>query len=159
MKKYYLIGLIIAILIIIILLFIKFRKRPVEISSIKYFHFSYDKGYMMNANIIYEVNYNDNKYLVKIKPYMVSDEDALEKEISSDEVKKIEDILVKYNVNKWDGFQRVDKNVLDGNSFSLSVGFMDENSIHASGYMMYPKGYGDVRGALDEFFMNIYDNR
>lgn len=112
---------------------------------------------MVNANIMYEINYENDRYFVKVKPYGISLDDALEMEIGSDEVKKVEDILVEYKVSEWDGFQKSDMNVLDGNSFSLSVNFINDESIHASGYMRYPKGYREVCSAFDEFFMNIYN--
>ncbi len=156
--KYVIIGVI--VIVIGIFCFIKFsRKNYVDFSEseIKSFHLSYSNGYMMNANIIYEFKLEDDRYIASIKPYLVADENTLIIDIDQDIVEKIVDILKKYEVNKWDGFDKVDKDVLDGDSFSLSVWFKDDKSIHASGYMMWPENYRNVRDEISDIFMEIYN--
>ena len=157
--KYLIIGIIIVIAVSI-LCFIKFcGKNYVDFNEreIKSFHLSYSNGYMMYANIVYEFKLENNKYMANIKPYLVADEEMLTIEIKKTIVDKIIDILKKYEVNKWDGFNKVDKNVLDGDSFSLSIWFQDDKSIYASGYMMWPKNYQNVRDEISDIFMEIYN--
>jgi hypothetical protein len=114
----------------------------------------------MNANIKYDFKYDDktNKYMVEIKPYLVADEDKLVTEVDEKFKDKLKEILIKYDVAKWDGFSKSDKNVLDGDDFSFGAWFKDKTSIHASGYMMWPSNYSNVRGELDSIFMEIYTN-
>ena len=60
-------------------------------------------------------------------------------------------ILKKYGVGSWNGFNKRNKHVLDGNSFSLSV-CMGEEEIDASGYMRWPKNYADFTNAVRQLF-------
>lgn len=161
MKKIHLIILIVFIIIIIIgvILMLKKTKKPIEISNIKYMHFGYSTGTMVNSYVYYDIDYENNAYYATIKPNNIADEDKLKIEISTEIVDKIESIFKKYEVQKWDGFNKSDQNVLDGNSFSLSIGFMNKERISASGYMMYPKNYREVANELDEIFMNIYNSK
>lgn len=127
-----------------------------KISEIKSFHFGYSVNMMMNGNVIYDVILEDGKYKATIKPYMVSSEDALVIDLTDEQVEKLKNILIDKKVSKWNGFNKSDKNVLDGNSFSFSVYFVNGEDISAHGYMVWPSNYGEVRGALDEFFGEIY---
>ena len=158
LKKIYLL-IIILIALVVIFFIVRYKKRVVNISQIKYFHFGYSTGNMMYANVTYDLSLKDDGYVVVIKPSGISEEDAYEVSISNSDVKKIEDILKKYEVGKWNEFHKSDSNVLDGNSFSLSIGFVNDDYISASGYMKWPKNYKDVRGELDSFFMNFYNEK
>lgn len=158
MKKIYVFVVVVLLLCILILLIInKSKKSIVKIGDIKYFSFGYTTGTAYEANVLYEIVCKDDEYTVNIKPSGVSENDMFVKKIDLSFVKKIEDILNKYNVSRWNGFSKSDKNVLDGNSFSLSVIFQNDEKISASGYMMYPDNYGDVSGELDKLFMDIYN--
>lgn len=155
MKKIFLISII--IIVIIIIIFIIKRKKEVEISKIKYFNFGYSTGNMANAYVSYNIELKDKKYLVSIKPTGITEEETLKKEISPKEINKIEKILKENKIGNWNGFQKTDKNVLDGNSFSLSIRFTNNDSITASGYMKYPANYKKVKDELDKIFMDIYN--
>lgn len=131
----------------------------VEIKDVNIFHLSYSNGYMMNANIIYRFDYDKDtgKYMITVKPYLVAEEDQVVVEAPEGFREKIKDILIKYNVNKWNGFKKVDKNVLDGDSFSLFVRMEDDSEIEASGYMKWPDNYRNVIGEYDSLFIEIYN--
>lgn len=133
--------------------------KKIEIGELTSLYFSYSNGYMMNANIWYEFKYDDNsdRYMVMIKPYLIEDENRLEVEVDESFKDKLKEILVKYEVFKWEGFSKSDHNVLDGDSFSFNAWFKDKTSIHASGYMMWPENYRNVRDELDKLFMEIYN--
>lgn len=129
-----------------------------EIKDIKSFNFSYDKGYAMNANILYMISIEDGKYIARIKQYGIAEEDAKDIVLSDEKMQEIVDILNKYKVSKWDGFRKTDKNVLDGDSFYLSIGYGEDKSISASGYMKWPDNYDEVRDELDQFFEGLLED-
>ena len=133
--------------------------KTIENGDLKSLYLSYSKGYMMNANIRYDFNFDKetNKYYVEIKPYLIAEEDKLKIEVDDSFKDKLSDILIKYNVDKWDGFNKSDQNVLDGDGFSFSARFQDDTSVSASGYMMWPDNYRNVRDELDSLFMDIYN--
>ena len=143
-------------IIIITYILLKIKKKPVEIEYIKYMHFGYSTGTMINANVSYNLTFKDGKYLVQIKPNGKTEEETKEKEITKKEVKKIENILKQYEVYKWDGFNKSDQNVLDGNSFDISIILKNGETIRAYGYMKYPNNYREVKNELDNIFMEIY---
>lgn len=157
MKTKYII-LIIALLVIALSCFLIFRKR-VEITSINSFYLTYTKGYAMNSYVRYELRYDEKeeKWIATIKPYGIEEEKKKEVIVEEEVSKTLEKILKEYHVEKWDGFEKRDKNVLDGDSFSLSVRMENDNDISASGYMMWPKNYRDVVNKVDEIFMKIYN--
>ena len=132
-----------------------YNVEKINIEDLEYFYFSYSNGYEINSNIIYEINKKDNKYIASIKPYGISSDDKKEVEINKDILDQINDILNEYNVILWDGFHENDKDVLDGDSFSFNLKTKKDN-ISASGYMMWPNNYRNVREKLDEIFNNLY---
>lgn len=148
--KYKIYLLLIIVIVVLLIIFIPdlFYKN---ITNIKIFRFSYTTGYAMNSDTKYEVTCADKCY-VSIKLY--GESDSTESEITSENVLKLQNILNKYKVSKWNGFQKVDKKVLDGNSFSLSIS-SDTANVTASGYMKYPSNYKKCRTELDEFFSNL----
>ncbi len=158
-KEYIIVGVIV---VAIIGLFIFLRKKEalkVEIKDVISLHFSYTKGYMMNANIDYEFYYDKetSKYMVSVKPHLIAEEDKVIKEAPEGFRDKIKEILIKYDVNKWNGFKKYAKDVLDGDNFYFHVRMEDEQEIEADGYMMWPDNYRLVRDEFDKLFMEIYN--
>ena len=160
MKVKYIILIVFVIILSIFIIYFITRKEKIEITNIHAFHLSYTKGYSINASINYELDYNKDsgKYFVNIKPYDVSDDDKLEMDVDIDIKEKLENILKKYHVEKWNGFKKYDNNVLDGDSFHLYIKMDDEKTIEADGYMKWPENYSSVIRELDELFMKIYND-
>lgn len=136
-----------------------FNKKEVEIIDLKYMHLGYSTGTMVNSNVRYNLELKDGKYMAEIKPNSMADEDTMTVEMKKEDVQKIKDILKKYHVGRWNGFNKSDQNVLDGDSFSFSIRFVDDTSISASGYMMWPNNYGEVEKALTEIFMSYWNKK
>ena len=158
MKKFGIICLIIISTIIICAC----NKEEIEenkmiIENTTYFRFSYSVGYYMNASYEYELELKDGKYIMSYKPDGISEEDKSIKEVNKDIVLEIEKILTKHDIYKWDGFDKVDKDVLDGNSFSLSYRKEDNETISASGYMMYPDGYREFRDEIHNYYVKLFE--
>ena len=151
--------IIVFILVLIggISMFIFKNNNKVKITDIKYLSFYYTQGNVMNSNVKYTLTYENNKYIAEIKPNFKSEEEIKKVEIKKNDIEKIIETLKKYNVNKWNGFNKSDKYVLDGDSFSLYITFLDNTKLSASGYMMYPKNYNEVKNVLDEIFLSYYN--
>ena len=149
--------IIILVLIGGISMFILKKNNKVKITDIKYLSFYYTQGNMMNSNVKYTLTYENDKYIAEIKPNFKSEEEMKKVEIKKNDIEKIIETLKKYNVNKWNGFNKSDKYVLDGDSFSLYITFLDNTKLIASGYMMYPKNYNEVQNVLDKIFLSYYN--
>lgn len=151
MKKFFIIGGVVLFILIIILVLVILLSKEKKIEDMKYLRFSYSTGYHMYAYVIYEIELKDGKYIASIKPTDIPDEEAKEVELSKEEIQEIENKLNEYHVSRWDGFNKIDKNVLDGNSFSLTIRYKND-SIGAHGYMKWPYNYREVRAYLDSLF-------
>ena len=130
-------------------------KEKIEIKDLKRITFSYSTGNEIYSNVRYSLECNES-CKVTIKPSGISDDDKYETEVDSNFVKKVEDILNKYNVASWNGFNKSNQNVLDGDSFSIHIDYGNNGYISASGYMMWPDNYSDVRSELNTVFMELY---
>ena len=71
------------------------------------------------------------------------------------DLERIEKVLKDNHVEKWNGFNKNDKNVLDGDSFSMSITTREGEEIDAHGYMKWPTNYGEVKTELDKIFEDI----
>ena len=58
---------------------------------------------------------------------------------------------------EWNGYHKIDRDVLDGASFSLSVEFEDGGVIDASGSNCFPRGYGEKASAIRDFFEKLME--
>ena len=134
-------------------------RKVKKIDSITQLRFSYSSGYMMNSDTAYEITKNGSKYYANIKPYLVPSDEAFEVELDEKVINEIIEVLNKYEVSKWDGFSKSDKYVLDGDSFSFSIHMDNGSDIYASGYMMWPKNYGEVKSELNRILGPLYPTK
>ena len=158
MKKYLVLFIILLVIIVVACICIFSEKKGAISTNLEYMRFSYTTGSMMDANVRYEINYKDGKYIATIKPNLVSEENKKEIEISKDTLKKIVKILNKNDVSSWDGFNSADQRVLDGDSFSFNLKTLDGKTISALAYMKWPKNYNNVSSDLNVIFMDLYNS-
>ena len=57
----------------------------------------------------------------------------------------------------WNGYHKIDRDVLDGASFSLRVEFEDGGVIDASGSNCFPRGYSEKTSAIRDFFEKLME--
>lgn len=72
-------------------------------------------------------------------------------------LEQLGEIAGKYRLDRWDGFDKKNKHVMDGNNFSLSVTLADGKTISAHGSNSFPDGYGDAKQEICELFENLID--
>lgn len=167
MKKILVSGLcILGVLIIMasIFYFISDRQRNISIQDITYFSFTYTCGNAINANVEYmlkpeEENGKEGKYTVWIKPNGIADEDKKVFTVDGSFVSRLEKFLEDNRVGRWNGFKKVDKNVLDGNQFELNIYLEDGTSVNASGYMRWPKNYAAVKEGVENIFLSLMEEQ
>jgi hypothetical protein len=158
LKSIYIIVPFVVILILIFVLIFVFamHKKEAIMTDIKSLNYSYSQGYAMNAYVRYELECKE-KCILKYKPLYVPEEDFKKVEVNEEVVKELESILNKYEVYKWDGFNKSNKNVLDGDDFHFSVNLKDGTSISASGYMSWPKNYREVSDEISTLFNKLFE--
>ena len=154
-KKGYIRYLYIGVLIIMVSMLTGCFKKKIIINDLKSFHYSYSVGYYMYANVSYDITIKDDKYLVKIKDAGMPEEEAREYILNKEKIKELEEIINDNKVYRWNGFDKSDSSVMDGNSFSISIWDKNGDNISAHGYMMYPKNYGEITDKIESWFSKI----
>ena len=72
-------------------------------------------------------------------------------------LEQLGEIAGKYRLDKWDGFDKDNKRVTDGNNFSLSITLADGKTISAHGSNRFPDGYDDAKQEICELFEDLID--
>lgn len=157
-KRVIILVLIIMVMCIIGGLITILKREPKEISNLKSFEYAYSAGMTVNGYSRYKVDCSD-KCIAIIKPVNLAEEEAKEIKLSKKQISKLEKILKKYEVNKWDGFNKSDPNVLDGSSFGISIVMQNGDTISAHGYMKWPKNFSEVSKELDKMFEGLYNSK
>ena len=116
------------------------------------FHFSYSTGNMMNASVSYDLSFENGVYTATVKPNLVPEEEAVVCVVEESFVQELEAFLQEMRVERWNGFRRVNKRVLDGQSFRFSYRTREGKNVSASGYMSWPRKYKEVKSGIESIF-------
>jgi hypothetical protein len=151
-KKNILIVSIVILLLIVGGIFISRNKpddtSPNNITSLKYSFGSFTGGYYD-----YEIYQDNNQYIFVATGGNGVDLDINET-IDQSVLDDIQEIIQRYKVKKWNGFNKSDDDILDGHSFSLFIGYGDYE-IKAEGYMKYPRKYMDFQNEMQAYFDSL----
>ena len=79
--------------------------------------------------------------------------------LEEDYMSMLSQLATEQRMDKWDGFDKINKRVLDGESFSLEIVLADGRIINASGSNAYPKNYNmsEVEALIDELARTYSD--
>ena len=116
-------------------------------------------GMMINDGYSYSAKITPEGVMIRIRTQGVSEADALEFITDESFYDKLYEIMDKYNIRSWDGFQKHNPGVYDGTSFSLSAYLRDGAHVSAGGYMMWPEGYGAFSREVIDLFTQCAGNR
>ena len=86
--------------------------------------------------------HNDDRYVLPLTDEDMASFSALVQELG---------------LTEWNGYHKIDRDVLDGASFSLSVEFEDGGVIDASGSNCFPRGYSEKTSAIKDFFEKLME--
>ncbi|MBE6016532.1 MAG: hypothetical protein E7233_02830 [Lachnospiraceae bacterium] len=126
----------------------------VKVSGITSFSYRFTTGNMVNADVFYGLEYKNGNYTATVKPNGEPEQNAKKIKVDKSFEENLRAILEKYKVSKWNGFNKTNKMVLDGNSFYLDI-YMEEGDISAHGYMSWPNGYADFKDEVTVLFESI----
>ncbi|MCQ2136457.1 MAG: hypothetical protein MJY67_06025 [Bacteroidales bacterium] len=79
-------------------------------------------------------------------------DESYTEEIPDSVAAKVKEMIANSEVLKWDGFDGVNRHVLDGGGFSFAATWSDGTSVTAHGSNKYPEGYGYVADIMHELF-------
>ena len=126
--------------------------RQTHITSLS---FHCDMGNALYSSIDYSFTNKNGECFVSIvqegtdpdRPFVTAVDPSLEQQLLS--------VLTGYRVGRWNGFNKFDRRILDGRSFTLNVRFPDGKTVSAHGYMRWPKNYFAVRDELKAIFTRL----
>ena len=158
-NKIVLISIIIILLLLVFLVIYIFNNKDViKIKNLKSMNFFYTSGYAFNADFRYEYENKNGKHFLSYKPYGKSEEEKTTIEVDDSILLELESILNKYDIYKWNDFNKSNNDVLDGDSFSLSIYYDNNNNISAHGYMSWPKNYREFKNDIISLFEKYFKN-
>lgn len=157
MKKKVFVGIgVVLVLLVVIALIIFFIPKNNESydGNIVSFEYSYG-GY---PDVIWEYRiYTENDKTYMYANAMNVTFVKFTKEIDDVVLDDITKIVKENEIYKWDGFNKSDIFVSDGNGFSLSIKYSDGKEIEASGHMKYPNNYEVGHEALSSYLEKLVD--
>ena len=102
-----------------------------------------------------EIRYDSYSIFLDEDGYHISVNDEESQSMDEETVQKLMEVIEAYNVSSWDGFDEKNENVLDGEGFSLEIGFTDGTSVKALGDNAFPEQYADAMGEMWDILTNI----
>ena len=108
--------------------------------TLKYIHFSGTHGYHAYSNIGYKAErMDDGKTRVTVE---VGDDRDRVFEAEGSLMDSLEALVRKYRMHRYSGHYQPKMEILDGDSWSMEIMFMDGSYSSCGGYMAYPPGKG-----------------
>ena len=77
--------------------------------------------------------------------------------LTDEDMASLSALVQELGLAEWNGYHKIDRDVLDGASFSLSVEFEDGGVIDASGSNCFPRGYSEKASAIRDFFEKLME--
>ena len=150
LRKAVLFGIIGVIIVSLSILVVS--AKIVNIDNIKSFSYGYTGGYVSDANVEYTLSHENDGYIASIKPAYAPQEERIYFSVDESFANELEEILVTNKVGKWNGFDRYNRRVKDGDSFFLYITMMDGTELSAKGYMKWPRNYSAVKQEIEALF-------
>lgn len=129
----------------------KYQDVPTEVIELSITHYS------DTPPITYIFVKEDDQYLLKIDKYEKEDSESYI--IDIDIFNRVNEWVDIYNIRSWDGFDKVNKDILDGGGFRLSIQLGTGETITAHGSNEYPEEYGNANRVLNDIIDEITNNR
>ncbi|MDO5123607.1 MAG: hypothetical protein Q4D44_02945 [Eubacteriales bacterium] len=130
------------------------RKTEIDTDSLTYFCYS-TSCFVINYDQIYTCEKSGDKVRISVKYAGASPDEVTEVETDGTVMNRLGEVINKYEIPSWDGFNESNHHVLDGESFSLTVKSGEDTLISAYGANSYPENYTDATNEIEEIFQEI----
>lgn len=78
--------------------------------------------------------------------------------VEEDVLGELGEIAAQHRLDLWNGFDRVNSNVMDGSGFSLYMTTEAGENVTAHGSNAFPKGYGEAETAINALFDRLVED-
>ena len=135
-----------------------FRKlQRVKIHDIRSFSFIYTCGSFAFAERCYRLTVKEDIYVASFKDVGIPDTEMRNVHVGKDFARRLEEMLNRYKVTQWDRFDKANRHVLDGNSFSLEIYDENGSSVSARGYEKTPRKFEAVKKDIEALFSEVFE--
>lgn len=125
-------------------------KNESEIINFSYSYGSMDYAYK------YNIEKKDEKIILTAKGQNAVDLN-INKEINQSDLEQLAKIINDNGIYEWNGFNKRDKDIMDGYGFTLEIIYQDGKTLKAEGYMKYPKDYKKHHNTLVKYLKSLYE--
>ena len=133
-------------------------QEPRDIADVKEFRFS-TSGMRRYSGFDYVAMSTGDRAVITIRLRDEPGENTVEFETDLAIMEELRKIIIENNILSWDGFDKSNKRILDGNSFTLKLKLSDGTTAHAHGYHTWPKNYRSAEKEIEKVFMQAYEKR
>lgn len=137
-------------------LFLMSGCKNTELAPFTSFSFS-ETGSVMNSGFSYQAITEAGVTTVTIQKDGMAEEDALTAATDAALMEQLYAIAEKYEMGRWNGFDKSSKSAMDGRSFRLTIYMDNGSSIKAKGFMKWPENYSEAAAEITALFDSIYD--
>ena len=78
-------------------------------------------------------------------------------DMTAEEAEALISLVQTHELNRWNGFDKVDRHALDGTGFELRIGYEDGQTLNSSGSNAFPEGYRAAHEAIVKFFGELME--
>ena len=78
-------------------------------------------------------------------------------DMTAEEAEALAALVRNHELDRWNGYDRVDRHALDGTAFDLRIGYEDGQEVRASGSNAFPEGYAAAHEAILKFFGELME--
>ncbi|MBP5455076.1 MAG: hypothetical protein J6Y37_01075 [Paludibacteraceae bacterium] len=129
-----------------------------EYAPLESFLYSYD-GTIGRNNYRYEVkNDQSGNFQLTYSSFQYQDYGEMVAPLDDSWMLKLKNLCQAYDVKRWDGFNKSNKEVSDGSGFSFFAKFSDGSSVSAYGMNSVPDGYREFESQLNLLFQPLVDS-
>ncbi len=128
-----------------------------ELQNFSYGYGSFFGGYFdYTLSTITDDNGNEQIYL-RYETSNMAKPETKAGFISQSDMKKLNELIQKYKIERWNGFDKSDDEILDGYGFSMRADY-ENQTITARGYERRPLRYSEAHSALVSYFEETMNN-
>ena len=138
-----------------------FFNKSVRIDSrVVYLTYSHGAGSLPGCDSYLKVDGRKKEVKVQyINEYCAEPEDLEWKSVDEELLEQLTKFCRDNKVGRWNGFHKINKNVLDAGGWSLWIKLENGKEIEASGYMKYPSNYREIINGIFEIVGKAYNEQ
>lgn len=106
----------------------------------------------MHTGLIYTLSAVRTEDAWQAKLSLLAGEKEHVLEMTEAEAEELAAMIRKHDLNRWNGFDKIDRRALDGTGFELEIRYEDGQALSASGSNSFPKGYREAHEEFRKFF-------